>query len=522
MPARSTSPFRHALAAALLLGAAACADQPTTPAAAGAPGLRRSTGEGATPLGKPVLHPNGQRYRDDGQRPATGRSGSASLVVQALLGRDGMTEVAIATGDPYRPWEQGQGNLAHVQTKASLPDGRHLFTRNHPDPSDGGRATLEYGGLARGVAVQVQANVRGIDPHRTDVVTVTTPVVRRPNLAAVSVDAPRRVRAGMWVPVSATVRETGGDLGNWGTCTLYVDGARADWSRGIWVNAGDVVTCSFTHRFETAGTHRLEVRLEDTPGALRDDDAGDNSAAAEVESFVSDDFFYSAWADEMVSRSTSYRHERWTIGSSVLEWLDDYLYDGKEQRVQMDAWLPRAIPAGALRVEISETSGGATLVACDYEIVPDQVSEDGSFFALRQDPATGAYLYLRSDVWQVGRQTSFGYRRDAGSVTYHSIRSQRTWNGETGEESGWSINEAGTREIGPGFVPFGDDFALRLRVHAGDGVFGADPAFTFTRSESQSESPYACWSWSYAPDWISETCAGGSSYFRYARGNADG
>lgn len=523
MPAPSRFPLRHALAAALLVGAAACADQPTTPVTPGTVEVRRTTADGATLLSKPVLHPNSQRYSYHGQRPATGRSGSAELAVQALLGRDGKTEVEIATGSPYNPWAQGQGTIARVQTKASLPDGRHLLTRSHNDLAGGGRASLVYGGLARGVVLEVQANVRDIDPNRTDVVTVTTPVARRPNLAAVSISAPSRVRAGMWVPISAIVRETNGDVGNWGTCTLYVDGVRADWSNGIWVNPGEVVTCSFYHRFEGDGTRRLEVRLEETPGALRDDDDRDDSATADIESFVSNDFFYSMWADENISQSAYFRHERWTIGANVLEWLTDEAYDGAEQRVQLDAWLPRMISADSLRFEIAETSGGATIAAGSYALVPDYVTENGSFWAIGQDPSTGAYVILRSDNWQSDHQTYLSYRRNAGSVTYHSYRSMRQWNGETGEESGWSWNESGTRVIGPGsFVPFGDDFAMRLRVHSGGDVISADPAFTFTRSEGRSESPYACWSWSYAPDWISETCAGSFHASRYARGSDEG
>ena len=42
---------------------------------------------------KPKLYPNSKKYRDTGAHPATGRSGSASLMVRALLGKDNKTDL---------------------------------------------------------------------------------------------------------------------------------------------------------------------------------------------------------------------------------------------------------------------------------------------------------------------------------------------------------------------------------------------------------------------------------------------
>ena len=51
---------------------------------------------------KPQLVPNARRYKESGLKPATGRSGSASLPGRALLGKDGATTVELSTGQRYR------------------------------------------------------------------------------------------------------------------------------------------------------------------------------------------------------------------------------------------------------------------------------------------------------------------------------------------------------------------------------------------------------------------------------------
>src|SRR4051812_17540654 len=87
--------------------------------------------------GKPTLHPNGTPYRVS-SKPATGRSGSASITARALLGKSGGTELEVTTGvldSTLAP----PGNLAKVQVKALVPNTQRLsFTDNHNGLSGGG------------------------------------------------------------------------------------------------------------------------------------------------------------------------------------------------------------------------------------------------------------------------------------------------------------------------------------------------------------------------------------------------
>ena len=59
--------------------------------------------------------PKGAKYRDQGTKPTTGRSGLAAIEARALLGRDGMTDIEVTTG--HFEGIGGGGTLAKVQVK---------------------------------------------------------------------------------------------------------------------------------------------------------------------------------------------------------------------------------------------------------------------------------------------------------------------------------------------------------------------------------------------------------------------
>src|SRR6516164_9996021 len=75
----------------------------------GCDGSENRRGSGHSALNGPPLYPNTQRYRNAGIQPATGRSGTASIEVSALLGQNGATDIEVSTAAP--------GVLVHVQIK---------------------------------------------------------------------------------------------------------------------------------------------------------------------------------------------------------------------------------------------------------------------------------------------------------------------------------------------------------------------------------------------------------------------
>lgn len=229
---------------------------------------------GAFAAEPPTTTPNSAKYRDNGIKPATGRSGSASLQVRALIAKDLTTEVEATTGD----LEAGtsRGNIGKTQVKIAT----NPSALNYNNLTGGGYWTATYSGVPHRTSVQVQANVSGIDPRRTDVVTTTTTTALRPDLAVQSLNGPAGGRPQVPVTFTATVAELNGDVGARADCVLTVNGTTATQYSGIWVDAGGTVSCSFSHTFTDPGTYAIGVSAANVnPG---DWDTANNTATTSI------------------------------------------------------------------------------------------------------------------------------------------------------------------------------------------------------------------------------------------------
>lgn len=226
-------------------------------------------------------NPMSMKYSDQGAKPATGRSGSAAIEVRALKGLDGNTDLEVTTGQ-FDTSTAPRGKIDKVQVKIVGPDGGVLQTDNYRKTLTGnGYVNLIYDSLPREQGVQVQANVTGIDPNRTDVVTVGSNVKLRPDIEAVGLQGPARAHVNTSVPFVGTLSETNGDVGARVDCELLVDGAVAGRIAGAWIDAGTSVSCSFNLTFATVGTKALALRAANVvPG---DYDAGNNAVSASIE-----------------------------------------------------------------------------------------------------------------------------------------------------------------------------------------------------------------------------------------------
>ncbi len=168
-----------AIACAVVLLSACTETTAVAPAARPLPGMPIAAS--MTQLAA-ASHPNSEKYRDSGFRPATGSSGSATVSVRALLDKAGTTDVEVTTGTFDEA--SAPGSLDMVQVKAFAPSGTLAFTDNHTGLS-GATASFSYGTLPHGTPLQVQSVVDGGDP-RADVVTLATAVASRAFARAIS------------------------------------------------------------------------------------------------------------------------------------------------------------------------------------------------------------------------------------------------------------------------------------------------------------------------------------------------
>jgi len=230
--------------------------------------------------------PNEVKYKDSSIANARGRSGSASIEARALLGKDGRTVIDVTTGS-LDGTTAAPGNIERVQVK--IPTGGDPITLNHNHLTGGGTFSTTVEDAFHGDTLSLQAWVTGIDPNRTDVVSVDEVVKLRPDLAVLSVSAVPHALIGMPASVAATVVEKNGEVGARGDCVLYADNVEVRRAPGIWVDAGGTVTCSFMTTFDTAGPRQLRVAVEQvSPG---DYDTANNSAAGQTHVYATADEF---------------------------------------------------------------------------------------------------------------------------------------------------------------------------------------------------------------------------------------
>lgn len=224
----------------------------------------------------PNVHRNSVKYSDAGAKPATGRSGSASLEARALYGRDGNVLVEASTGSLDGGAAPGQ--IRKMQMKVLSADGTPAKAQNFD--GSGSYWSTSVGDIGLKGRVQLQANIGGIDGNRTDVVTVTVPVKRLPDVAVDGLTAPARAIAGAPVMLVATVSERNGDVGARANCMLSIDGQLADQAHGIWVDAGQSVSCAFQASMPI-GPHKVTVYANGVSPS--DWDPSDNSASTAIE-----------------------------------------------------------------------------------------------------------------------------------------------------------------------------------------------------------------------------------------------
>jgi hypothetical protein len=215
-----------------------------------------------------ALHraPATTKYRDNGKPHATGRSGSATVSARALLSRSGNTELTVTTGVLDGA---STGDVSKLQIKIDNA------VVNYTNLVDNGTVIENLSGLKRGDVIGLQANVTGIDENRTDVVSLVETVKLRPDLAVTDLDMVPMALTNRLTTISAHVKELNGDTGAQTDCVLSIDGVVVQTIPGVWVDAGDTVSCRFRQLFTTPGHKLIQVFAANV--VPWDDDTSNNS-----------------------------------------------------------------------------------------------------------------------------------------------------------------------------------------------------------------------------------------------------
>lgn len=352
-------------------------------------------------LAETRIMPNEIKYRDSGSKPATGRSGSATIEARALLGKDNVTTIEVSTPAP--------GVIEKVQVKRAGDASATNFNGVDANSFSGA-----MNGLGWGEAVSIQANVSGIDGARMDVVTADTTVARRPDLSVTGITAAPHAVAGGPVRITATVRELNGETGARASCVLSVAGMDVDRADNIWVDAGDSVSCIFSTTFGSAGEKNFSVRVENVrPG---DDDASNDSAGGSMQVY--------AKANEFTMWSVGVRESQYTSRTKSTGWwgASEEIEHGVDSDSIMYTYISENVDLPKLVISTRETTEGELIHESNgVELSvsqPQWPAEPTCGFAWQD-----FQLYIMCDIPLADHQPrSFWMEiwRMSSAVTYHS------------------------------------------------------------------------------------------------------
>jgi hypothetical protein len=454
----------------------------------------------STPLlASPQLIPNSIKYRDNGIPYAKGRSGSAAIAARALLNRDSSTDLEVTTGD--FDGQAPRGTLSKVQLKLGTG------TRNF-DANGGTFATHLAGHFPRHSKLQVQTNVRGLDGNRTDVVTVQETVKLRPDVAAGTIDAPAQALVNVPLMINAIVDERNGDSGARANCVLRVDGQIVDRASGIWIDAGDSVTCGFDYAFTSTGEKTLQVSLEAvSPG---DWDESNNSVSGSI-AIVSAAQPIPEWIAQSLERSwTEYRkvnepgYEESESSTSAYSNASTFYGFTKQASIAFDT----------IRIGYKETSNGTTFadvadMAFTYEHT-DSLGHCKNYF----DQGVSARVcnpgLPKNWPYDEGPTDtiSINIARFANDILYHS--EGRQWRRGDDEAGGWYSWNTGYHQVEGNLAHFGWSTELEITLSDGQNrVVQARPIVFMQPWEDHHERPYQC---------FGDSCYGESYHLSGKRG----
>jgi hypothetical protein len=487
---------------------AACGDI-VPPASPGSLSPTRS-GPARSSVGRSTLFRNDVKYRDAGLKPATGRSGSASLTALALLGSDGVATLDVTSGGPDG---SPSGTLALVQVKQFDPNGA-LQRTSVQRGTTGSSMQFTLPARVRGSRLQVQANVTGIDLHRTDVVTVTETVKLRPDLAVTRLDHLPQVVQNAQAMIFMTIRELNGDVGANANCVLEVDGQVVDQAMAVWADAGREVGCAFVHRFAELGTKTLTARVTDVSPA--DFNLANNSRSSTIvivepappatdNDFAWDGTFRSARNIRGSSSAEGWWQvlstgERYDYRSSAVTESGNNMYSNIGGRTT------RTLP-GPINVTFKDQLDGTQLHDDQFNEVTDtRIFYNGGYFQQHcsmlertveltgeRGPFTASMAWLATCAYtvpvtgvEVG--TWFQYSQQSGDVTYYAD----SWSKYVSPEFERTFSFNGTVSNAFGVVASGSEYRFELVFTSGAERLVARGVIPITSEEIREVYPYEC------------------------------
>lgn len=466
------------------------------------------------------LHPNSAKYHDSSRPATTGRSGTATLTGYAARGEDGTVLLTLASGGLADPGS-GRGQIAKAQVKAFGPDGALIFTLNF-QKIDQGRVTLTLPALPYGSRLAVQANVRGIDGRRTDVVELTDELRAAPSLSA-ELTAPEAVLIGSPTIISGTVAETSGDIGLRADVVLSVNGVEVDRVSNIWIDAGDAVSFAFVYAFDDPGANDVHVEVQPIPDpAYPTPDAASDQATVMATPGVLAGHWSAEAEDQWTTHAWVYDYT-WADGAEHKSYRDSSSHVIRDQSVAVQGTAVRGMTF-PISLDLELRSGGILKHEEHWPAVDGVLQEDGQTCIAREITEQGSAVLICTSGSGASAVTTFSYHRFAQTITYHSDGFADYFDGQTQSVTTWNDTYM-VKGVGGQPWSWGGDVSFSLALGDPAGSVVIHPSVTLAPfSQVLDVSPRTCVShpWGSRP-WVTLTeCNASSDGVEGVRGSAEG
>lgn len=426
---------------------------------------------------------NAVKYKDSGLRPATGRSGSATLQGRTLIDSSGVAELQLTTGsfDPA----SSIGSIDKVQIKS---ESGGTINDNHLTSDGTYSVTLE--GVSRGETIDVTAHVSGIDGRRTDIVSLTETAKLRPDLTVTGITLPATIGTDFPTMIDATLRELNGDVGARANCVLRVNGADVDSAEGIWIDAGGSVSCSFLHTFEAAGMATIEVALTNVnPG----DYDGENNLLRRVVN-VLDTLDMGRWSATAEETET----DNWSVIDTSWGYHREYQSHGWTSSSSFSANWAENLDLNTLKASYVEKTDGVTIVELrDLALVRSNGAGGSGTQCLIQftEEMTVRICQHPGQAGRPGRPARPKFinplfSRRAGDATYIS----KEWGKPTPDapdDGAYVRNESGRTTTGVR-TRLGSSMQFEIEISDATHYYAERPEFPLQTTVTREEAPRSC------------------------------
>jgi hypothetical protein len=281
-------------------------------------------------------------------------------------------------------------------------------------------------------------------------------------------------------------------MGAHADCVLYVDGVEADRARGIWVDAGDAVSCSLTHVFESVGPKQLRMEIANvSPG---DFDPSNNVGQNTVHvTDATGDFTYAAFVEDYVENSVQ-------VDSTRIAYYDGQMIDQHNiyhQRLAYQTgvlygWMPHGVPLATTNVRVSQSTNGVTVHAGAWP----EAAEGYPLLSPQPDCMAGwnegVVVYLCSTGTADDGMTSVQYLRVGTAVTYYGIQNGRVWwSGAPEYVYSFTTEWSGGYAYNAPQITVGADYSFLVELTDGDRSYRLDATVPLGAPETST--------WTYYP-----------------------